>query len=132
VIRGPKGFDNPWSRVRACRADKSDRHAFTVYCLYRSTTGIVGSNPTRGTDVCIFSVFGLCRFLSKDPMICLSTRFRNTINKRPWTALFCRAKQDECFHAIRGSSRNLLALFLKRASSAHRAGFSCCGNFLLI
>lgn len=70
--------------------------------FYRSTTGIVGSNSTRGT-VYEFSVFGFCvDSCLRSPTRCLSTRFRNTINERPWTSLVCRAKEDECFRAIRG------------------------------
>jgi hypothetical protein len=41
--------------------------------FYRSTMGIVGSNPTRGTDVCIFSVYGCCAdSCSRSPTRCVN------------------------------------------------------------
>jgi hypothetical protein len=32
---------------------------FIVYIFGRSNTGIVGSNPTQGMDICVYSVFVL-------------------------------------------------------------------------
>jgi hypothetical protein len=37
----------------------------TVYVFARSNIGMVGSNPTQGMDVCVYSVFVLSSGLAK-------------------------------------------------------------------